>query len=248
MLGIPDKWRVFLAIDDLLTTIVVGIVCAIVSLVPHVNPLYVPANDSNSAFPHNENSTVPTIWLNIITFGCDAVIIVVFFFLQKRFPMWFRTFNPFAAAWSAITVVLMTVAVTEVFKVYVGRARPDIYSVCGNNVNFEECKKTLPKEIEDQYKSWPSGHSSIAMSGLSYIALFGIKLMKTTTMWATVIWSGFIMLAIYIGATRIVDFRHHTDDVLAGLFIGFLWSVILWSKLKKRIFTGDSTKQAESEP
>lgn len=236
-------WRFFDPLS-LVTVVILGIICAICTFVPYVNPLFVPSGDSNSSFPHKD-STIPTLWLNIVVFGCNCVVIVLLFILKRRFPKQLQQFRLFTAIWGLIAVVLTTTVITELSKVYVGRARPDAYDVCGDNVNFHECRDKLPNKIEDEYKSWPSGHSSIAMSGLAYLTFFGIEVMRSTVMWIPVLWTGFIMLAIYIGSTRIRDFRHHPDDVLVGLFIGFVWSVVMWSKLKKRIFVKCEAEMGE---
>lgn len=232
----PIQWKEFLDLQGLYTALGIGVVLAICVFVMKVDPLYIPPNDSNSAFPHPGHSTIPTVWCGVIVFVVALVVIAVFFFLSRKFPQIFRKFNPFSAAWSGVNIVLTTLVVTYIFKNYVGRARPDVYAVCGENANMEQCKQKIGKEAEDEWKSWPSGHSSVAMSGLSFVTFFGIKVVRSNQMWIVVLWSGFMMLALYIAATRIRDFRHHPDDVLAGLVFGFMFSHVLWSKFQKRVF------------
>lgn len=231
------RWRYFLDLPDLITCVVVGIALLITNLCMSVDPLYVPPNDSTSSFPFPGKSTIPTVWLIVMVFGIGIVVIIAFFFLSRRFPSIFRTFNPFAALWGLVTIVLFTSFVTEIFKNYVGRARPDIYAACGENATMEMCQEKFgSRDGADQFKSWPSGHSSTAMSGFSCVTFFGQKVVRCKWMAVSVLWGLFIILAIFVGATRIRDFRHRADDVLAGLFIGFVVSIVLWSRFSKRIF------------
>jgi membrane-associated phospholipid phosphatase len=106
------------------------------------------------------------------------------------------------------------------FKGFVGLARPDLYAQCGYNATFAECKEKIGHAADNAFKSWPSGHSSIAMSGFLFPALFGQRLVKVKQLWVSVLFSAFIVFAFYLATTRVKDFRHHTDDVLAGFFIG----------------------------
>ena len=244
--GDSIKWKYFLDIPDMITCIVVGIILAIVNFTMPVEPLFTPPNDSGSSFPYPGKSTIPTIWCGVIVFGFGIVEIIVFFFLARKCQSAFRQFNPFAALWGLILVVLVTLLVTTIFKNFVGRGRPDLYAACGPEGTIDACKAKLgSRDGEDEFKSWPSGHSSTAMSGLAYVTFLGQKVVKTKMMFVSVLWSMCIVLAVYVGATRIRDYRHRPDDVIAGLFIGFVFAWVLWTRFSKRVFgKEDSTDEA----
>lgn len=79
----------------------------------------------------------------------------------------------------AISVVLTTF-LTDVVKNAVGRPRPDLIARCKPEegtpehklVNVEVCTETDHHILHDGWRSFPSGHSSLAFSGLGFLALY----------------------------------------------------------------------------
>ena len=79
----------------------------------------------------------------------------------------------------AISVVLTTF-LTDVVKNAVGRPRPDLIARCKPKegtpehklVNVEVCTETDHHVLHDGWRSFPSGHSSLAFSGLGFLALY----------------------------------------------------------------------------
>jgi diacylglycerol diphosphate phosphatase/phosphatidate phosphatase len=67
-----------------------------------------------------------------------------------------------------------------VVKNAVGRPRPDLISRCKPApttpqnvlVDISVCTETDPHTLQDGWRSFPSGHSSFAFSGLGFLALF----------------------------------------------------------------------------
>ena len=76
--------------------------------------------------------------------------------------------------------LLLTSFITDVTKNAVGRPRPDLISRClpaaGTPkdilVNIEVCTEKDQHTLEEGWKSFPSGHSSFAFSGLGFLSLF----------------------------------------------------------------------------
>lgn len=74
----------------------------------------------------------------------------------------------------------LTVFITDIIKNAVGRPRPDLISRCkpasgtlGDKlVTIDVCTETNHDMLQDGWRSFPSGHSSFAFSGLGYLALF----------------------------------------------------------------------------
>jgi phosphatidate phosphatase len=134
-------------------------------------------------------------------------------------------------------------------KDFVGRPRPDIYARCGYNATFEQCKAAIGDGAEDAFKSWPSGHSSTAMFGGLFAGLVFRGIVASDHLWVAVLGAAFSLLGFWVGATRIRDYRHHPDDVLAGLFVGWVCTYSVWVRAKKRVFArvvdDDGFKQAE---
>lgn len=213
------------------------VVFAIVYFVQPMNPLLIPTDDSQSAFPHSAHSTVPTWAVAIIIVAAPLLAAGALVFLRRRFSRCVRTFRAFTALWMYILITVTSLTVTEVFKRYVGRARPDIFAVCGHNVQYEECKKTLSaSELRDQFKSWPSGHSAMSMTSLYLVASFVQEAVCCRHAYAAFVGVCLIAVAIFVAASRINDFRHHADDVVAGLLIGYIVTSFMWQKCRKEVF------------
>jgi diacylglycerol diphosphate phosphatase / phosphatidate phosphatase len=70
--------------------------------------------------------------------------------------------------------------ITDVVKNTVGRPRPDLIARCKPEkgtpehtlVTIDVCTETGHHILHDGWRSFPSGHSSFAFSGLGYLALY----------------------------------------------------------------------------
>ena len=76
--------------------------------------------------------------------------------------------------------LILTSFLTDVVKNSVGRPRPDLLARCKpargtpehSLVTIEVCTETNQHVLQDGWRSFPSGHSSFAFSGLGYLALY----------------------------------------------------------------------------
>lgn len=76
--------------------------------------------------------------------------------------------------------IFLTTFITDVVKNAVGRPRPDLISRCKPTsttpkdvlVDILVCTETDHHVLQDGWRSFPSGHSSFAFSGLGFLALF----------------------------------------------------------------------------
>ena len=76
--------------------------------------------------------------------------------------------------------VMLTVFLTDVVKNSVGRPRPDLIARCKPKkdtpehalVTIDVCTETDHHVLHDGWRSFPSGHSSLAFSGLGFSALY----------------------------------------------------------------------------
>ena len=212
------------------------------------SPLYVPPNDSNSAFPHAEKNALPSAVMGIVLGVVAIAVFVGAHFLKKFFPHHFHSFRMITVIWGLLACEGIANTCVAIFKNMVGRARPDLYALCGEGVTSDpsSCPNLSKMEFYDQFRSWPSGHSSTAMSGFLYIALFVQSFFVSDEMWTSAVASLFVLLAFYCGSTRIRDFKHHPDDVIAGFFTGFVFTYIIWNRIKKQIFVREFSQQSET--
>ena len=76
--------------------------------------------------------------------------------------------------------VVLTTFLTDVIKNSVGRPRPDLIARCKPKVGtpehelvtIEVCTEKSHHILHDGWRSFPSGHSSLAFSGLGFLALY----------------------------------------------------------------------------
>lgn len=138
----------------------------------------------------------------------------------------------------------LSVFLTTFAKVRLTKLRPDFLARCGPILSKTDARTILYTEeicsmplgeflLDDGYKSCPSGHSTLAVSGMLFVSLwlyhtYGKNLSRANN-------SGRIMrilcfspmlLAIDICASRIYDFRHDYFDILCGGTVGALSTII----------------------
>jgi diacylglycerol diphosphate phosphatase/phosphatidate phosphatase len=130
----------------------------------------------------------------------------------------------------------ITLTVTTCVKISVGRTRPDFLDRCQPPVgavdpspyglNTEAICTTSPdlSIIKDGFRSFPSGHSSAAFAGLSFLTwflaghfrLFGDR----ARVWVSWLVASPPLAASLIAISRLMDNRHHPTDVIAGSILG----------------------------
>jgi len=139
--------------------------------------------------------------------------------------------------------VIITLLLTNIFKVTVGELRPYFLSVCIPVANV--CTGNAA-EITEARKSFLSGHTSIAFSGLFYLSLFLVRAFRfrfshvknfesfknaefNSNYRARFFLYSIIvaptMGATLIGLSRISDYHHNPHDVIFGLILGVLMAI-----------------------
>ena len=147
--------------------------------------------------------------------------------------------------------LILTSFLTNVVKNAVGRPRPDLIARCIPKkgtpenvlVTIEVCTQTNRHRLHDGWRSFPSGHSSFAFSGLGYLALYDFALSPTVLFHTddtrflagqmhvfrprTDLARVLLALAPLIGAaliaiSRCEDYRHDVYDVTTGSIFGLL--------------------------
>ncbi|TFY66735.1 hypothetical protein EVG20_g4346 [Dentipellis fragilis] len=131
--------------------------------------------------------------------------------------------------------------ITEALKNRVGRLRPDFLARCAWDTVAAMCTGD-PDTVKDGRRSFPSGHSSTAFAGMTFLSLF---LAGKTAAWCfaapappgslaasrlTRLVLAFLPLtfATWVAISRVEDYRHHKEDVIVGSLIGILSSGIAY--------------------
>lgn len=141
----------------------------------------------------------------------------------------------------AVTI-FTTALLTDIFKNLIGRPRPDLIARCSpmettplhQLVTIDVCTETRHHRLHDGWRSFPSGHSSFAFSGLGWLALFlasQTSSFRPGTSFASVLLCLLPLLgASAIAISRLEDYRHDVGDVLCGAALGFLIAYANWRR------------------
>ncbi|CAI7865281.1 unnamed protein product, partial [Closterium sp. NIES-54] len=162
----------------------------------------------------------------VYAFGFPLLAMTVSFILRRDFIDFHSSLLGFV--FNCATTFLLTNAL----KVSIGRPRPHFFIVCfpsgvpvyGSDGNAQ-CNGSSSSVMESRV-SFPSGHTSMSFSGLTYAALFlAAKLQAFSArgrgqLWRLVPSACCLAGAASVGITRIDDYWHFPFDVFMGGLIG----------------------------
>ncbi|XP_015180219.1 PREDICTED: lipid phosphate phosphohydrolase 1-like isoform X2 [Polistes dominula] len=142
--------------------------------------------------------------------------------------------------YSHYTIGIITLAVgCNVMKIVIGEPRPHFFHTCQplearncTNEYIETYTCTNMEDsnwfIADSSKSFPSSHSSLSVYTSIFIVCYLQQRMTDKTLLMKP-WLQFLvsMWTVLCSLSRIADNRHHWWDVLAGLVIGSIMSILI---------------------
>ena len=106
--------------------------------------------------------------------------------------------------------IVVSGAITNLAKVVIGRARPNIS-------NDENAYQFHPTRGQTDYNSFPSGHATAAFAAAT---VFSTELRRTHPSAATVATPLVYSVATLVGASRMYNNRHWLSDVVTGALVG----------------------------
>lgn len=123
-------------------------------------------------------------------------------------------------------------SLTDITKYSIGRLRPHFLAVCKPVWDRINCKTGGYIEnftctgdyflVDEARLSFSSGHSSFSMYCMLFLVLYLQARMRSK--WTRLLRPTFqfflIATAVYVGLTRVSDYKHHWSDVCAGLLQG----------------------------
>lgn len=184
-------------------------------------------DDLRIAYPHAATERVSVSWLFIYA-GALPLGLLVGWALAAR-P---GTHKAHVTLLGWLASMILTLFLTDVVKNAVGRPRPDLLSRCKpapgtpahTLVTFEVCTETDHHVLHDGWRSFPSGHSSTAFSGLGYLSLVmagQCHVYRPRADLARVLLALAPLLgAALIAISRCEDYRHDVYDVSVGSLLG----------------------------
>ncbi|KAI0773311.1 phosphatidic acid phosphatase type 2/haloperoxidase [Trametes elegans] len=217
---------------------------AIKSLPPYEREFSI--KDSLIDHKHHHNQQVCTIsgdlnW--ILAFLAPLVITVIVGFVRRSA---IDVHHSALTLWSARC---LSTLITEFLKNRVGkypldesrRLRPDFLARCKWDKETKACTGSLDSILEGR-RSFPSGHSSTAFTGMMFLSLW---IAGATGAWrltepvpgrsigrsklARLLLSlAPLAFATWVAVSRLEDYRHHKEDVIVGSLIGMACATITY--------------------
>ncbi|KAJ1680262.1 hypothetical protein EV182_000355 [Spiromyces aspiralis] len=205
-------------------------------------------NDTSIAFPYvlPEDQTITNAMLSVIA------IVVPLVFIVLIAGLWRRSLHDLHSALLAFSLAItLTVMFTDVLKNSVGRPRPNFLARCIPDTSKAPSLQKLQQQrgaqtavpapsyglwpvdictredwgvIDEGYRSFPSGHSSLSFCGMAFLALFiGGKIhvfdQRGHSIKPIIVCLP-LLGASLVGASRVADYWHHPEDVIAGAILG----------------------------
>ncbi|XP_078353617.1 phospholipid phosphatase 2-like [Oculina patagonica] len=125
--------------------------------------------------------------------------------------------------------------ITDLSKITVGRLRPTFGAVCKANVTQAACQQGYvtsevctgdPYDVKIAQLSFPSGHSSISMYGMLFLAFYIQSAVRTEAkLMKPLLQIVLVSLSLFVGLSRLADNSNFMSDIAAGFLLG---AIIAW--------------------
>lgn len=237
MKNLKKKKQLFVVMD-VMCVLVAALPFIIMTIVskPYQRGIY--CNDESIMYPLKPD-TITHGMLAAVTISCTVIIISsgeAYLVYSNR--IYSNTdFNQYLAAlYKVVGTFLFGGAVsqslTDLAKYTIGRPRPNFMAVCSPKVctgyvQVINCTGR-PQDVTESRLSFYSGHSSFGMYCMLFLALYVQA--RLVAKWARLlrptIQFFLVAFAVYVGYTRVSDYKHHWSDVLVGLLQGALVALL----------------------
>ncbi|WVF67223.1 hypothetical protein IAT40_001971 [Kwoniella sp. CBS 6097] len=189
--------------------------------------------DTSLAHPHADPERVP-VWLLAVLCGIVPAVIIIFTAAVRR-SFW----DAHRGLLGLVLGLALVATFTNIIKITVGRPRPDFFARCilpeGLTENplhgltsWTVCTQPDDSQLQEGFRSFPSGHSSFAWSGMWYLILYLAAKMRINNRTGYTYKSWLLLAPLscctLITISRTMDYRHHATDVIAGSILGILGS------------------------
>lgn len=163
---------------------------------------------------------------------------------------WLDAMSIIGEQWMIFSVSFLLLVFLWIFrKNYRGMLFVFLAVGAGNVLNhlmkewFERPRPDFPQELASY--SFPSNHAMVGLLYLFTLAYF-IGQYATKSM-RLLVWGIAIVLAILVALSRVAGGEHYVSDVLAGLFLGYTWFVLvaIWYEMRERQFRKRKPVQSE---
>ncbi|XP_074851668.1 phospholipid phosphatase 1 isoform X1 [Carettochelys insculpta] len=241
-----DKTRLPFVFLDVVCVVLAGLPLGVLNLAkikPYQRGFF--CNDDSIKYPFHDSTITSTVLYSVgFTLPIFSMIVgeALSVYYNRLHSNSFVRNNYIATIYKAIGTFIFGAAasqsLTDIAKYSIGRLRPHFLAICqpdwvrvncslGYIENFP-CQGDKAKVNEGRL-SFYSGHSSFSMYCMLFLALYLQARMKGD--WARLVrpTAQFALIAssIYVGLSRVSDYKHHWSDVLTGLLQGAVVAVLI---------------------
>jgi len=193
---------------------------------PYVRPVSDYDNGPSILFEKREQS-VPAVIMIFLGYGVPMIVFFVIAFIRFDAMILYRSLL------GLLEVYTFAHVLTTFGKKMSGSLRPNFLALC--EWNGTECTGSY-HDTQSGRQSFPSGHASLSMAGLCYLSLFlNLQIpILIPRMPKTYVRMGVlapVLLAYWVAVTRTHDYYHRFEDIVAGMAIGILAAVYIFSSI-----------------
>uniref|UniRef100_A0A8D0GI88 Phospholipid phosphatase 1 n=1 Tax=Sphenodon punctatus TaxID=8508 RepID=A0A8D0GI88_SPHPU len=240
-----DKTRLPFVALDVICVVLAGLPFAILNVrhIPFKRGVF--CNDESIQYPYKADTISYELLAGIIV-PFDIIVIILgealSVYYHRLHSNSFVRNNYIATIYKAIGTFIFGAAasqsLTDIAKYSIGRLRPHFLAICQPDWQRINCSLGYIENFRclgDKVKvnegrlSFYSGHSSFSMYCMLFLALYLQARMKGD--WARLVRPtaqfGLIAASIYVGLSRVSDYKHHWSDVLTGLIQGAVVAVLI---------------------
>ncbi|XP_041060117.1 phospholipid phosphatase 2 isoform X2 [Carcharodon carcharias] len=237
-----EKRNIFVLVD-VLCVIVASLPFVILTLQAQPNKRGFYCNDDSIKYPYKKDTISHWLMAAVIIPVCIIIITVGEAFMVHQKKLYSRSeFNNYVAALYKVVGTFMfgasvSQSLTDIAKYTVGRLRPSFLALCSPNMSLVNCSQYVQidvctgsaRDVTEARLSFYSGHSSFGMYCMVFLSLY--VQVRLHAKWARLlrptIQFFLLAFAIYVGYTRVSDYRHHWSDVLAGFLQGAIVAILI---------------------
>ncbi|XP_050221000.1 lipid phosphate phosphatase 1-like [Mercurialis annua] len=176
-------------------------------------------------YPFKDN-TVPT-WSVPLYAVLLPIVVFVFVYIRRR-----DAYDLHHSILGLLFSMLITGVITDSLKVALGYPRPNFFFRCfpDGKEFYDQLGDVIchgkASDIKEGHKSFPSGHASWSFAGLTFLSLYLSGKIQVFDRKGHVAKLCVITLpllaAALVGVSRIDDYWHHWEDVVAGSLLGLI--------------------------
>lgn len=181
-------------------------------------------NDPALSHPFN-GDTISWKWLLATSIFVPLIVMLI---VERKYHNEKPSKSKLAVEWfkEYLFGLLVNLLIVQTLKLIVGSPRPHFFDTCSPN-EAQTCKEseyvasytcTKAHWISQSDKSFPSGHTSLAVHAGVFLAYYLYR-RTSVTLKVLVFQAVFVSTAVVCSVSRMTDHRHHWWDVLAGAVI-----------------------------